>query len=72
MIVCLLLLTLSTIEHACESGEQLPVGVQMEAYGDQAAAAGNQYAAKSRKDPSRKSGIANIERSGTLGKDKRP
>ena len=42
------------MEHAGESGVQLSVGVEMEAYGDQATAASNQLCWKSREEPSRK------------------
>ena len=40
--------------HAGESGVQPSVGAEMEAYGDQAAAASNQSCYKSKKEPSRK------------------
>ena len=43
------------MEHAGESAVQVSVGVEMEAYGDQAAAASNQCSHKSREEPSRKS-----------------
>ena len=38
--------------NAGESGVQLSVGTEMEAYGDQAAATSNQYCCKSREKPS--------------------
>ena len=44
-VVCLLLVGRATTEHAGESGMQFSVGAEMEAYGDQAAATSNQFAA---------------------------
>ena len=49
------------MEHAGESGVQLSVGVEMEASGDQSAAASNQFFCKSGKEPSRKLAIANLQ-----------
>ena len=43
-----------TTDHAGDGGVQLSVGTEMEAYGDQAAAASNQLCCKSREEPSRK------------------
>ena len=42
-VVCLLLLRRALTEHAGESGVRFTVGAEMEAYGDQAAAASGQY-----------------------------
>ena len=42
------------MEHAGENEVQLSVGVEMEACGDQSAAASNQFFCKSRDEPSRK------------------
>ena len=39
-------------EHAGDSGVQLSVGAEMEAYGDQAAAASHQFCCKSGAEPS--------------------
>ena len=53
-VVCLLLVGQATTEHVGKSGAQLSVGIEMEAYGDQAAAASVQFFYKSREKPSRK------------------
>ena len=53
-VVYLLLWRGHIAEQAGESGVQLSVGPEMEAYGDQAAAASNQFCCKSREEPSRK------------------
>ena len=45
MTMLLLLLGRATMEHAGGCGVQLSAGAEMEAYGDQAAAAGNQFSA---------------------------
>ena len=42
-VACLLLLSQVSMEYAGEGGVQLSVGVEMEAYGDQAATASNQF-----------------------------
>ena len=41
------------MEHAGVSGVQLSVGIETEAYGDQAAAASNQFCCLSREEPTR-------------------
>ena len=49
------------MEHAGERGVQHSGGAEMEAYGDHAAAASNQFFCKSREKSSRKPCITNIE-----------
>ena len=60
-VVCLLFFRRATIEHAGESWVQLSVGVEIEAYGDQAAAASHLFCCKSREEPCRKPCDPNIE-----------
>ena len=42
------------MEHSSERGVQLSVGVELKAYGDQAAAISSHICFKSREEPSRK------------------
>ena len=49
-VVCLLLLRLASTEHG-QSGVQLSIGADIEAYGDQAGAASNRFSTSLKKKP---------------------